>query len=96
MTEEEERLSVQEYLKRYELQIRKQLTVLEHTIHMLTGFKPFWNGVEQQYTFQAPGGVSRVKPWIGPRARNRLYGWFGNENNKGKKWPATRRARKAA
>jgi hypothetical protein len=92
MTEDESE-AVADYLARYEKQIKKQLDILHERMERLTGLRPVWDPMAQGYLFEDPTGMLRVNPEINRKARRQMFGWFGNKNNKGKKWPESRRNR---
>src|SRR4051812_35234108 len=81
------------YIDRYTAHLKKQLAALSLAIQQQYAIRPFWDPLAQKYRFARPNGSIVPKPEEPiqrPAYRGKLFGKFGNANNKGKKWSEAR------
>jgi hypothetical protein len=82
----EDSAAIDAYIKSYTEQIDKRLRMLEATFERVTGYRPAWDPMSQDFMFLMPDGSAVMRPLYPSRANmeKRLFPWFTGKNSKKK------------
>lgn len=82
--------AAKDYIIRHTAHRDRQLNALQEALERHTGVRAIWDPLTQAWDFMHPTGRYLKPPQRNP-AKLKVLPWFGNQNNKGKKWTAKRR-----